>query len=46
LVNYSSTRKAYKGYNLRLKKIVESINVKIDEAYVPKIKEERKDPNE
>jgi hypothetical protein len=25
---------------------VESINVKIDEAVVPKIKEERKNPNE
>jgi hypothetical protein len=25
---------------------VESINVKIDESYVPNIKEERKNPNE
>jgi hypothetical protein len=30
LVGYSSTRKAYKCYNLRLNKIVESINVMID----------------
>jgi hypothetical protein len=45
LVGYSSTSKEYKFYNMRLNKIVESINVKIDEAGVPKIKE-RKDPNE
>jgi hypothetical protein len=32
LVGYSSTRKAYKCYNLRLNKVVESINVKIDET--------------
>jgi hypothetical protein len=31
LVGYSSTRKAYKCYNLRLNKVVESINVTIDE---------------
>jgi len=43
LVGYSSTSKEYKFYNIRLNKILESINVKIDEA--PKIKE-RKDPNE
>ena len=30
LVGYSSTRKAYKCYNLGLKKFVESINVIID----------------
>jgi predicted nucleotidyltransferase len=46
LVGYSRKRKAYKCYNLRLNKIVESINIKIDEADVPKIKEERKNPNE
>jgi hypothetical protein len=32
LVGYSSTRKAYKCYNLRLNKIVESINVTIDDT--------------
>ena len=32
LVGYSSTRKEYKCYNLRLKKVVESINVTIDET--------------
>jgi adenylate kinase family enzyme len=46
LVRYPSRRKEYKFYNLRLNKIVESINVNIDEAGVPKIKEARKDPNE
>jgi hypothetical protein len=40
LVGYSSTRKAYKCYNLRLNKVVESINVKIDETSRPKSKEE------
>jgi hypothetical protein len=29
-VGYSSQRKAYKCYNLRLGKIVETINVKVD----------------
>jgi hypothetical protein len=29
LVDYSSTRKAYKCYNLRLNKVVESINVMV-----------------
>jgi hypothetical protein len=32
LVGYSSTRKAYMYYNLRLNKVVESINVTIDET--------------
>jgi hypothetical protein len=40
LVGYSSTRKAYKCYNLRLNKVVESINVTIDEIGKPKSKEE------
>ena len=40
LVGYSSTRKAYKCYNLRLKKIVESINVTIDEKGRLESKEE------
>jgi hypothetical protein len=35
LVGYSSTRKAYKCYNLRLNKVVESINVTIDETGRP-----------
>jgi hypothetical protein len=30
LFRYSSIRKAYKCYNLRLNKVVESINVTID----------------
>jgi hypothetical protein len=46
LVGYSNKSKTYNCCNLRLNKIVESINVKIDEADVPKIKEERKNPNE
>jgi hypothetical protein len=40
LVGYSSTRKAYKCYNLILNKVVESINVTIDETGRPKSKEE------
>jgi hypothetical protein len=40
LVGYSSTRKAYKCYNLRLNKVVESINVTIDETGKPESKEE------
>jgi hypothetical protein len=40
LVGYSSTRKAYKCYNIRLNKVVESINVTIDETCRPKSKEE------
>ena len=32
VVGYSSKRKAYKCYNLRLGKIVETINVNIDES--------------
>jgi hypothetical protein len=32
LFGYSSTRKAYKYYNLRLNKVVGSINVTIDET--------------
>jgi hypothetical protein len=31
-VGYSSTRKAYKCYNIRLNKVVENINVTIDET--------------
>jgi hypothetical protein len=40
LVGYSSTRKAYKFYNLRLNKVLESINIKIDETGRPESKEE------
>jgi hypothetical protein len=40
LVGYSSTRKAYKCYNLRLNKVVESINITIDETDRPESKEE------
>ena len=40
LVRYSSTRKAYKCYNLRLNKVVESIIVTIDEIGRPESKEE------
>jgi hypothetical protein len=40
LVSYSSTKKAYKCYNLRLNKVVESINVTIDETCRPESKKE------
>jgi hypothetical protein len=40
LVGYSSTRKAYKCYNLRLNKVVENINVTIDETGRPELKKE------
>jgi hypothetical protein len=40
LVGYSSTRKACKCYNIRLNKVVESINVTIDETGRPESKEE------
>ena len=40
LVGYSSTRKAYKCYNLRLDKVMERINVKIDETCKLESKEE------
>jgi hypothetical protein len=39
LVGYSSTRKAYKCYNIRLNKVVESINITIDETGRPESKE-------
>jgi hypothetical protein len=41
LVGYSNTRKAYKCYNLRLNKVVESINVIVDETSGRKLKEEK-----
>jgi hypothetical protein len=40
LVGYSSTRKSYKCYNLILKKVVERINVTIDETDRLESKEE------
>jgi hypothetical protein len=46
LVGYSSTRKAYKCYNLRLNKVVESINVTIDETGRCKLKEEENESME
>jgi hypothetical protein len=46
LVVYSSTRKAYKCYNLRLNKVVESINVTIDETSRQELKEEENESME
>jgi hypothetical protein len=40
LVGYSSTRKEYKCYSLILNKVVESINITINEIGRPKSKEE------
>jgi hypothetical protein len=40
LVGYSSTNKAYKCYNIRLNKLLESINVTIDETRRLESKEE------
>lgn len=45
LVGYSRTRKKYKCYNLRIKKIVESINTKVDEASLQKNKKESRNSN-
>ena len=42
-VGYSSSRKSYKCFNLRLNKLVESINVTINEIGGWKMKEENKD---
>jgi hypothetical protein len=46
LVGYSSTRKAYKCYNLRLNKVVERINIKIDEINRQELKEEENESME
>jgi hypothetical protein len=46
LVGYSSTRKAYKCYKLRLNKFVESINVTIDETSRQELKEEENESME
>ena len=42
LVGYSSTRKSYKCYNLRLNKVVETINVTIDQTGRLESKEKEK----
>jgi hypothetical protein len=46
LVGYSSKRKAYKCFNMRLNKIVESINVTIDETNGREKKKSSKDSME
>jgi hypothetical protein len=46
LVGYSSTRKSYKCYNLRLNKVVENINITIDEIGIPESKEEENESME
>ena len=46
LVGYSSTKKSYKCCNLRLNKVVESINVTIDETGRPESKEEENESME
>ena len=45
-VGYSSKRKAYKCYNRRLGKVVETINVKIDESNTSINKQEDSDTQE
>jgi hypothetical protein len=46
LVGYLSTRKEYKCYNLRLNKIVENINITINETRRTKSKEEENESME
>jgi hypothetical protein len=46
LVGYSSTRKSYMCYKLRLNKVVESINVTIDETGRQELKEEENESME
>jgi hypothetical protein len=46
LVGYSSTIKSYKCYNLRLNKVVESIDVTIDETGRQELKEEENESME
>jgi hypothetical protein len=46
LVGYSSTRKEYKCYNLRLNKVVENINITIDETSRQELKEEENESME
>ena len=45
-VGYSSKRKAYKCYNLRLGKVVETINVKIDESILSPVRQENIDEHD
>ena len=45
LVGYSCSRKAYKCYNFRLKKVVESIDVRVDESKFLKSKTKQTDHN-
>ena len=44
-VGYSWNNKAYICYNLRLKRIVENINVKIDESSLLNTKKKRRNPD-
>jgi hypothetical protein len=46
LFGYSSTRKSYKCYNLRLKNVVERINITIDKTNRQELKEEEKESME
>jgi hypothetical protein len=46
LVVYSSIRKTYKCYNMRLNKVVEIINITIDETCRPESKEEENESME
>ena len=46
LVGYSSTMKEYKCYNLRLNKVVDNINVTIDEIGGRELKEEENESME
>jgi hypothetical protein len=46
LICHSSKRKAYKCYNLRLNKVLERINVTIDEASGRELKEEENESME
>jgi hypothetical protein len=43
LIGYSSKRKSYKCYNIRLNKVLERINVMVDETGGRKLKEEEKE---
>ena len=45
-VGYSSKRKDYKCYNLRLDKVIESINVKIVEGRLTSSREDSKESND
>jgi hypothetical protein len=46
LFGYSSTRKEYKCYNMRLNKFVERINITINEIGRPESKEEENESME